>query len=134
MGVSDWLPECCMVPLTLRRNPQPGVSGKEVCWRCWGLFWENGGGKIRIPLQVWSPWVEKPDSIHKDAQKSLSKTRVITQIIKESSLTKLFIIKPLEKVGYLVFPPLSIFISSEDYRQENKLYVKGGFSSEKHTG
>lgn len=80
---------------------------------------------------MWSPWVEKPDSIQKVAQKSLSKTRVIAYIIKESSLTKLFIIKPLEKVGYLVFPHLNIFISFGDYRQENSLDVKGEFSSER---
>lgn len=29
-GFSDWLPECCMVPLTSRRNALLGVSGKEV--------------------------------------------------------------------------------------------------------
>jgi len=29
-GFSDWLPECSMVPLTSRRNPLLGVSGKEV--------------------------------------------------------------------------------------------------------
>lgn len=68
-----------------------------------------------------------------DAQKSLSKTKVIDQMIKESRLTKLFIIKPLEKVGYLFFfyIPLSIFLTSEDYRQESKLDVKGDFSRER---
>lgn len=56
-------------------------------------FRADGSGKIRIPLQVWSPWFGKPDSVLKDAQKSLSKTKVIDQMMKESPLTKLFIIK-----------------------------------------
>lgn len=83
-----------------------------------GFYFRAGScGKIRIPLQVWSPWFEKPDSIHKDAQKSLSETRVIAQMIKESLLTKLFIIIPLGKSRFSLSPRLSIFLSSEDYRQ-----------------
>lgn len=86
-----------------------------------GFYFRDGScGKIRIPLQVWSPWFEKPDSIHKDPQKSLSETRVIAQMIKESLLTKLFIIKPLGKSRFSLSPRLSIFLSSEDYRQQKK--------------